>query len=641
MRYALVHAGLAAALFLGLWASGRGLARATRAPVGDTLVPTVACIGLGMVAWSTALFGIGALHALDPAWLRAGALAAGAAGAALLWRVRASPQRRAGCARGRAHPFEIAGLAGIAVTLGLFGTLALDPNPAWDADTYHLTLPRIFLEERGLVRIPFFLYSTWPLATELLYAVALSLRDHVLAHLLHFGCGVLVVAATARIAKQAAGSAAGVLAAVILLLDPTLRLEIRSAYVDLALALLLLLGFAAWDPARGAPPARRRALLALAGVFLGGAAATKLVGGLGALAFGLLELSRGLVRRRAPAPLLGDLACLLLPALALAAPWALRSFLLTGDPLHPALWGVFHGGGEEWSAELAAATSLHHQSFGMGRTPWDLLLLPLRITAARDPEAVLRFGGTLHPLWAFLVPLVAWGCAVDRTVRRLTAPALVYGAFWFLGSQTVRLLLPVQPLLAAAAAVSAAQAARMLPAVPRALARALPALAAAVLAVDVAVGAAPSLAALAALAARGETAVLDSAVPAHCRFVNQELAPDARILMLDTNRSFFCRRAFLADSLFQASQLNAWLRTTSDAAGLATLLRERGVTHVLAARRGWGIDWPAHLRAALAEERWLVPVYRDDEFTLYAVSAVGAVGAPAPSPARAERRAPP
>jgi hypothetical protein len=105
--------------------------------------------------------------------------------------------------------------------------------------------------------------------------------------------------------------------------------------------------------------------------------------------------------------------------------------------------------------------------------------------------------------------------------------------------------------------------------------------------------------------------------------------------MLDVNRTFFCRRAFLADSLFQASQLRAWLAGARDQAGLAALLQGRGVTHVLDAHEDWGIAWPEPLRAALAEERWLVPIYRDAGFTLYELRA------PGPSPARAERRAPP
>jgi hypothetical protein len=640
VAYALAHAAGLSALFLGLWATGRAVAFAARAPVGATRLPTAAHVALGMVTWSTALFALAAAGALRPGWLRTGALAAALAGLALILPRAAARARQA---RMPAHPVSAAipaaALALLAVALAALFLLSLDPRVAGDADTYHLTLPRIFLETGGFVRIPFFVYSTWPLAIELLYAVALAVRDHVLAAGLHFGCGALLVAGAAGVARRAAGSAAGILAAALLLLDPSLCFEIRGAYVDLAFALFFFLAYCAWEPAgeaAGVPAVapRRRALLALAGVFLGGAAATKVIGGLPAAVLAALELGRGLARRRGAREIAGDLACLILPALALAAPWWARSFALTGDPLHPALYAIFGGGGEEWSAELAARTAAHHRAYGMGRTPLDLLLLPLRLTALGDPEARLRFGGAIHPVWALLTPLLAWGCFVDRAARRLALPALLWIACWFPGSQTVRLLLPAQAFLAAAAAISCARAAAAIaPRRPGALAAAA-LLAAALAAATGLPEAILRTAELFALARRGERAVLDSAIPPHCRFVNAELPPDARILMLDTNRSFFCHRDFLADSLFQASQMNALLRTTSDAVGLAALLRERGVTHVLVAQRDWGIDWPRHVREALAADGLLRRIYRDAEHSLYAVSPA------APSPVRGGRRTP-
>jgi hypothetical protein len=635
VAYALVHAGLSAALLLGFWATGRALALASRAPIGAMRLPFLASAGLGMIAWSSALFALAALDRLSPDGLRAAALAAAGAGLALAirdaLRARGRPPRP-----GKLGWRETAGAACLAVALASSFLLSLDPRVEWDADTYHLTLPRIFLEQRGFVRIPFFVYSTWPLATELLFAVALAVRDHVLAAGLHFACGALLVIGVASVARRSAGPAAGVFAGALLLADPAFHFEIRTAYVDLALALFFFLAYCAWQPADAcAEPRKRRQLLVLAGVFLGGAAGTKLIGGLAFAVFAALELGRGLARRRRLGALIGDQACLLLPALALASPWYLRSFALMGDPLYPALYAIFGGGGGEWSAELAARTAEHHRAFGMGRTPWDFLLLPLRLTAIGDPEAALRFGGNVHPLWAVLAPILVWGCFADRAVRALALPALLWIACWFAGSQTVRLLLPAQPLLVCAVAIACARAATALaPRQPGALASLAFAVAAAVAVSDV-VEAAPRVAELARLARSGERAVLDSALPPHCRFVNDELPPDARILMLDENRSFFCRRSFLADSLFQASQMNALLRTTSDAEGLAALLHRLGVTHLLVADRDWGIDWPLHLREALAGGTLLRRVYRDEELALYALSPE------APSPLREERRAPP
>ncbi len=635
MVYALVHAGLSAALLLGFWATGRALALASRAPIDATRLPRLATLGLGMISWSTALFALAALDRLSPDGLRAAALAA--AGVGLLLAARDALRARGRRPRPGKLDWRVsAGAACLAIALASSFLLSLDPRLEWDADTYHLTLPRIFLEQGGFVRIPYFVYSTWPLATELLYAVALAVRDHVLAAGLHFACGALLVIGVGSVARRSAGPAAGVFAGALLLADPAFRFEIRTAYVDLALALFFFLAYCAWEPAdASAEPRERRRRLALAGVFLGGAAGTKLIGALAFAIFAALELGRGLARRRRLGALIGDQACLLLPALALASPWYLRSFALMGDPLYPALYSILGGGGGEWSAELAARTAEYHRAFGMGRTPWDFLLLPLRLTAIGDPEAAQRFGGNVHPLWAVLVPILVWGCFADRAVRGLVLPALLWIACWFAGSQTVRLLLPAQPLLACAAAIASARALSLLaPRRPGALANVALAFAVAVAASSV-VGAAPRIAELAALARRGERAVLDSALPPHCRFVNDELPPDARILMLDANRSFFCRRAFLADSLFQASQMNALLRTSSDRAGLAALLQRLEVTHLLVAERDWGIDWPPHLREALADGTLLRRIYRDEEVALYAVIPE------LPSPARVERRTPP
>jgi len=634
VTYALVHAGLCAALLLGFWVTGRALAGASRAPLGATRLPTVACVGLGMIAWSTGLFALASLRWLHPAGLRGAVLAAAAAGLALA--ARDALRGRSTTPRPERPDWrESAGAACLAIALASSFLLSLDPRVAWDADTYHLTLPRIFLEEGGFVRIPFFVYSTWPLATELLYALALAVRDHVLANGLHFACGALLVIGVASVARRSTSGAAGVLAGALLLADPSLHFEIHTAYVDLAAALFFFLAWCAWEPAGSSAEPRRRRLLALAGVFLGAMAGTKLIGGLGCAVFAVLELGRGLAQRRGPGALLRDQAWLLLPAALLASPWLLRSFLLTGDPLYPALYPILGGGGGEWSAELAARTAEHHRAFGMGRTPWDFLLLPLRLTAIGDPEAALRFAGSIHPLWAFLFPTLLWGCFVDRAVRGLALPALLWIAGWFAGSQTVRLLLPAQPFLACAAAIACARAAAALaPGRPRLLPNAA-LLAALVVAGSNALDAAPRVSELLALARGGEAVVLGSAVPPHCRYVNDELPPDARILMLGENRSFFCHRAFLADSLFQASQMNALLRTTSDAAGLEALLLRLGVTHVLWAERDWGIDWPPHLREALAGGGLLRRVYGDEEFVLYAVTAA------APSPAHGERRAPP
>jgi hypothetical protein len=63
--------------------------------------------------------------------------------------------------------------------------LALYPSVSWDADTYHLGVPRLWLDHGGFREIPFNVYSNWPLATELLFSMDLMARGLVSSRLLH------------------------------------------------------------------------------------------------------------------------------------------------------------------------------------------------------------------------------------------------------------------------------------------------------------------------------------------------------------------------------------------------------------------------------------------------------------------------
>ena len=68
-------------------------------------------------------------------------------------------------------------------------------------------------------------------------------------------------------------------------------------------------------------------------------------------------------------------------------------------------------------------------------------------------------------------------------------------------------------------------------------------------------------------------------------FVERELPRDARILLLDTNQTFFLERDHLADSFFEASQIAADLAAARTVEDVERRLRERGVTHVVLDRR--------------------------------------------------------
>jgi 4-amino-4-deoxy-L-arabinose transferase-like glycosyltransferase len=500
--------------------------------------------------------------------------------------------------------------------LALLGALfvrATSPALAWDANVYHLTLPRLYLEHGGFRPVEMSAYANWPLAVELLFALGMLVGDYVLAKLVHFTLGLFLLLAMWVTLRSERGVFAAGLGVALLMINPVVLDQWPVAYVDIALALFVYCGFAlTWRAAR--THERARGVLLLAGVSCGLAAGTKLTGALAVPCLGALYVLHA-ARARGLSRALGDAGMLLAaPALALAAPWYLKSALYTGNPVYPLLHGVF--GGPDWSAELGRQLMAWQRGIGFGREPLDYLLLPVRVVLQGGP-GYDRFDGALHPAWLLLVPLAFWLGRRDPLVRGSLLVAGLWFVAWAAGSQQMRLLIPALPLLATAAAVALQEGIGRLRA-PRArvwLGGGVASLAA----VLVVAAAMPVVAGAARLLPHvlqpGEVVRRQAVLPIY-RFM-ETLPPDARILFLDTNFGFFAPREYLADSFFEASQVAALLRQAADAGELRALLHSRGVTHLLWHRADWGIDYPPALHELLRDDSRSRLVYRDARNLLF------------------------
>src|SRR6266511_1642958 len=87
---------------------------------------------------------------------------------------------------------------GPAIVLAALIVLAMWPWIAWDDNTYHLTLPKLYLQSGGFRRVPYNVYSNFPLNVEVLYALAMAVQDYVLAKLVHVAFLLLLTIAVYR-----------------------------------------------------------------------------------------------------------------------------------------------------------------------------------------------------------------------------------------------------------------------------------------------------------------------------------------------------------------------------------------------------------------------------------------------------------
>ncbi|MEO1366228.1 MAG: hypothetical protein AAFX50_03550, partial [Acidobacteriota bacterium] len=109
-----------------------------------------------------------------------------------------------------------------------------------------------------------------------------------------------------------------------------------------------------------------------------------------------------------------------------------------------------------------------------------------------------------------------------------------------------------------------------------------------------------------------------------------QLPKDARLLFLNTNQGFFSPRPFIADSFFEASQINDWLRTAASAPEVSDRLRRRSITHILYQHAdGGGLPYPQPLFDLLNHPRHVERVGFDGRYLLLALREPGSVQ-PAP-----------
>jgi hypothetical protein len=600
MSYVLAHTAalglLAGAFWLPGYAFERALLRAR--DLGGLRSLTRVCSGLAF--WMAGTFLLAATGQLAPVPVGGLMVISAMAAAGARWRWGAAPREA---------------LALVSLPLLL---VALSPHAPWDAATYHLALPKQFVAAGGFRPVPMSIYSNWPLGTELLFAVAMLVQDHVLAKLLHLGFGLLTLHAVFLACREFHRPASGWLAAPLLLANPVVLFEMTAAYVDLAYAFFLLSALLFMARALGGGRDANTCLL-LAGLCAGVLTGLKLNGFVGAAAIGALSLPTLLTaaRRGEARPAMRDLSLrFALPVLLLWLPWLIKSAAYTGDPFYPFLYPLL--GGPDWSPALADQLRTWQRSIGMGREALDYLLLPARVILAGG-VGYGHFAGQIGAFWIALLPLALLFGLGRRLVRCCLGASAVYFAAWSLSSQQMRLLIPILPLLSIASAVTVLDLLERLPSarVARAARCGLP-VAAAVVAIVLGRGAFHRGLEMLPLYWSSAPSLQRAVVHPVYAFIDRELPEDARLLLLNTNQGFFIERDYLADSFFEASQIADWLRPASTVGEVRQRLESRGITHVLIEHRSWGIRYPDALLALLRDPAQVEPRYRprNGRFTL-------------------------
>ncbi len=316
----------------------------------------------------------------------------------------------------------------VGATLALYGALyvinAMAPELEPDAIAYHLGLTSEYVRLGGFPdRVGF--YEMLPQGFEMLFVPAFAFGRHSSARLVH--CAFLLVAVPLiwRIGRRLAlPDGVTLAAAVVYFCAPMVGITGTSAYTDAGGVFFVLATFyllLVWRDTRDVR------YLAPAGITAGFCYAIKFPGGLIViLALVFVVLAERAVHFRPLALLAGA-------ALATAAPWILRSFLLTGNPAAP-LFNRFFPNPYflPWMDRDLAASLGSFQGLPPGRVFYELIVGG-------------TFQGTLGPVF-FALPLGL--LALRRRAGRLCWLAAVLLALPWFWNTGARFLMPALPFLA-------------------------------------------------------------------------------------------------------------------------------------------------------------------------------------------------
>lgn len=480
------------------------------------------------------------------------------------------------------------------VVAGVGLLVAATVSPFYDQWHQHLGFPWIWLQDGSIHRLGRNWYSFMPVNSSLLFAYGLKTLGPWSAQVIHWWAGAVTVLAVASLSRQMGSKTAALWALWIAVATPTALHLATTAGNDLVVTMFCAGAWLGLIHTAGENDHPMRWWL-FAGACVGLAAGTKYTA-IGTVAIpltvGAIVLHRPWKGASHFTRLLSGSVTATAAALAVFAPWAVRNFADTGNPLFPFLNRVFRG---TLKVSLDRA-----QEFDAWVSGFDL--------SARHLVSGLDLGTFQAPLDGFpsiglaYLPLAALAITVfflkrsrENEVPALAAGAVAGIAFWLVSLHVDRYLLaalvPAIPVLAIALAGTLEMASKV-------VRTALVALMALIFAWNLAASVSQM-----GLDRLGCTLGVEEVEPILARWVSSSpafepvaaLPRDAKVLLVAEARALGFERPVELEHPFGEPRMEELARTSASPRAMAETLAADGITHILANR--WEADRIARMRS--------------------------------------------
>lgn len=303
---------------------------------------------------------------------------------------------------------------------------AFSPELSFDALWYHLTLPKLYLQDQSVYFIPggLLYYSAMPKLGEMLYVSALSIGNEITVKALHLLFGVFTTLALYKLTRKYYSQQIAFIAVVIFYSNLVVAWESTTAYIDLIRTfyeIMALWGFVLWYESR------KRKWLVLTALMTGFAITTKLLALGSVFIFLLLIFLLALKKHTISIANIKDVLLFAFIALLVPLPWLVFAFVYTGNPVYPIFSDIFQGiNTKVFDFQLL-------NPFYFITTSWNVLI------QASDP---------ISPIYVMFLPLLIFFYPKFTSQMKVIALYTLGGFLvWYSTSQVEgsRLLLPYLP----------------------------------------------------------------------------------------------------------------------------------------------------------------------------------------------------
>lgn len=320
----------------------------------------------------------------------------------------------------------------------------------WDALSYHLADPAVYVRMHRIQILPTEHHSNFPFTMEMLYSIGLLFHSYALANLFHYTTAVLTVLCLIGIGYRWNRPLAGYASALVFLATPLVLWEASTAYIDVAGGLYgLLAALAAYNAVDNEHASEKLFWCALCGISLGIAMGIKYL----ALIPILIMLGYLVIRKSG----WKSIAITAVTCAIVCCPWYIKNIVLMHNPVYPFYYQFFPHS-RYWSLHRAVIYSAEQNRFGLAHslkqprtalmdllaTPWQIVANEFGYFNAGEYNFAALIGGCYTALLGLAL--------LQRQRYRLKWDMLLLAAsqfvIWFFLAQVGRYLLQMIPLAA-------------------------------------------------------------------------------------------------------------------------------------------------------------------------------------------------